>query len=311
MSPEDLQLLADLCNPGKPVDFAARPDLADFLERPEVQAHLAAILTLRDIRYQATLQNATTSAIATLQKVISDTDDLIEQRRAATSILRTVRAANSPRGKQDRPRNAPCHRDRLCDLGAPSHPDQLRDLGAPRTTFRSPAALFTAIPGAPPFEIPSHFKRLNTFVYSEVAARSLNARQVVANALALLQQGDSQSLQALFNHCTYTGRFGTASPEQFEPIARQRYADLLELKAAYAAPLIRTTRQRARQDVIIIQKSGHPAAFTIHLNYPMFGDQEYCWIIDRYSPNPHLTPPESAQPPPATPIPTPSQADSS
>lgn len=278
MSPEDLQLLSSLCDPAQPVDFAARPELAAFLDRPEVQAQLAAILTIRDIRYHASLQAANTAAIATLQQVIAETEDLTEKRRAATSILRTVRSATSA-----------CHRGRLGDLGAGPR-NATSNPGAPAAHFRAPAGL-TSTPGAPPFHIPPHFKRINTFVYSETPARSMNARQAVANALALIQQGDSDSLQALFNHSTHRGRFGTKDADSFEPRIRDCMKDELGFQAAFAAPLVQTGRQSARQDVIIIPKSGEPAAFTIHLQYPMYGDNEYCWLIDRYTCRPPAAPP--------------------
>jgi hypothetical protein len=293
MSPEDLQLLASLCDPDSPVDFAARPDLAPFLDRPEVQAHLAALLTVRDIRYNASLQQANLTAIATLQDVIKESTDLTEKRRAATSICRTVRSATSQ----------PCHRGRLCDLGASraSAPAAATDLGARYThTFRSPAGLLSSTPGAPPPEIPAHFKRINTFIYSETPTRSLTAKQAVANALALLQQGDSSALQSLFNHCTHRARFQAETPEAFELLAREKFEDQLEFQAAFAAPLVQESRQRARQNIIIIPKAGstpsEPAAFTIHLHHPLFGERESCWLIDRYSPvarlsEPCLTPP--------------------
>jgi hypothetical protein len=272
LTPEDLALLASLCDPASAADFAQRPDLAPFLDRPDVQAQLAAILTIRDIRYSASLQAANLSAIASLQAVIAETTDLTEKRRAAASIVRTVRSATS----------RSCHRGRLSDLGAPR-----ANAAAPRTTFRSPSSLLNSTPGAPPPEIPPHFKRINTFVYSETPSRSLNAKQAVANALALLQQGDDSALQALFNHCTHRARFEAATPEAFQPIARQKFKDQLEFQAAFAAPLIQTERQRARQDVIIIPRTGstpgQPLAFTIHLHYPMNGDREYCWLISGYT----------------------------
>jgi hypothetical protein len=196
LTPGDLAFLADLCDPGKPVAFATRPDLAAFLDRPEVQAQLAAIIAVRDIRYSASLQAANLNAIATLQDVIKETSDLTEKRRAATSILRT-----------GRPAARPLHRDR-------------RDPRVSTHTFRAPAGLLNSTPGAPPPHIPAHFKRINTFVYSETPSRTLSAKQAVANALALIQQGDSESLQSLFNHCTHRGPLAPALPANVAGVDR-------------------------------------------------------------------------------------------
>jgi hypothetical protein len=279
VSPSDLQLLASLCDPGNPVDFAALPDLAEFLDRPQVQAQLAAILTIRDIRYHARLQEASLSAIATLQEIIHDTGDLTEKRRAATSILRTVRPAAPP-----------SHQRRPAAANSAAH----------RATSRAHATLLT--PGAAPIEVPPHFKPLSTAIYSDIPSRSLKPRQVIANALALIQQGDTGSLQALFAHCTHRGRFQTRTPEDFVPLARQHHHDLLHFQAAFAAPFIQTARQRGRQDLIIITRPGEPIAFTVHLNYPMFGDHEYCWLIDHFSPPPrHSTTPADGSPVHASP----------
>jgi putative transposase len=103
------------------------------------------------------------------------------------------------------------------------------------------------------------------------------------------------------------GRFATEDPDDFEPLAREKLKDQLEFQAAFAAPLIQTERQRARQDVIIIPKAdgtpAHPIAFTIHLSYPMFGRAEYCWLIDHYSP--------AARPSEASPAETPARSTDS
>jgi hypothetical protein len=198
-------------------------------------------------------------ALDLLRTLAIASDDPVGKRRAATSIVHaTCNQHWSPR--------------RSGSLSHPSRAAAATNLGARHTHT-----------GPPPPEIPAHFKRLSTFVYSETPSRSLKPRHAIANALALIQQGDSASLHALFNHCTHHGRGQTTSPEDFEPLARERFKELLGFHAAFAAPLIQTQRQAARQDVIIITAAGEPIAFTIHLTYPMFGEREYCWLIHHCS----------------------------
>jgi hypothetical protein len=222
-----------------------------------------------------------TRALAMLESLADQSTDPVEKRRAATAIVRITHFA---------------HRLRPAAFGAP------------RTSFRTPAGLLNSTPGAPPPDIPAHFKRINTFVYSETPSRSLSAKQAVANALAHMQQGDDDALGALFNLSTWSGRFRAQTQEQFETLARERLKDQLQFQAAFAAPLLQTGRQSARQDVIIIPKAegtpADPIAFTIHLSYPMHGAGEFCWLINGYSRS-RLLEAQAHSMPPSTPAPEP------
>jgi hypothetical protein len=246
-----------------------------------------------DIMQRARREARRTEALDILQTLARDSTDPVEQRRAATAIVRITHPHHL------HPHRAPHREQRHAAPGA-------LDRAAP--PFNAPPGLAGDPPAAPPPHIPAHYKRVNTFVYSEAPSRSLSPRQVIAKALALIQQGDAPALHALFDHSTFAGRFQTKDADEFEPIARQKLANCIDFQAAFAAPLVQTGRQRARQDVIIIPRSGDPAAFTIHLHYLMFGECEYCWLIDRYTRNSrfasssqHPAPP--APPTPATPAP--------
>jgi hypothetical protein len=238
-----------------------------------------------DLMQRARREARRTEALDILQTLARDSADSVEQRRAATAIVRITHPHHPY------PHRAPHREQRHAGQSAADRP-------AP--PFTAPPGLAGDPPAAPAPHIPPHYKRVNTFVYSEIPSRSLSPRQVVANALALIQQGDAPALHALFDHSSYSGRFQTKDADQFEPIARQKLANCIGFQAAFAAPLVQTERQLARQDVIIITRSGDPAAFTIHLHYPMFGESEYCWLIDRYTRTSRLTG-SSAQPAPSAP----------
>jgi len=124
LSPADESLLLDLTDAAVDPDTLAalrglnRIDIARFLARPEVQAHIAALRSFHAFRREIQTDTISRETAQMLLDIARRTEDLVERRRAACAVLRALHALHAP---HRHPRKHTDHRA----SGAPATPPRL------------------------------------------------------------------------------------------------------------------------------------------------------------------------------------------
>jgi len=97
-TPSDAErtILSFISNPDAEVGNPDPTKLAEFFDRPGIQAAMAAQLTLRQYRLQIKLAAATERAIDTLDHLSSTATDPTESRRASIALLALAARLNGP-----------------------------------------------------------------------------------------------------------------------------------------------------------------------------------------------------------------------
>jgi hypothetical protein len=96
-------------------------ELQSWSTQPDIAAHIAH-------RRAEAAYRARKNALEELERILKETDNLIERRRAASAILRTLNRAGAPTGRSSSPTLDRPTRPRAIEVGSP-------DFDAPRTTL--------------------------------------------------------------------------------------------------------------------------------------------------------------------------------
>ena len=104
-------------------------ELQSWSTRPEIAAHIAH-------RRQETCHRSRKNAIENLEEVLKATADLIEKRRAASAILRTLNRTGAPSGRDRPTRNSPADSTRQAIASA--YAPKPGDISGPQTPLPDP-----------------------------------------------------------------------------------------------------------------------------------------------------------------------------